>query len=547
MVEALLREAGADASTPPSAATWRAFLAAVRRRAIEPRAPRDAAAAGWSAGHHVLFAYNPVPMWMFDARTFQIIEVNDAMCRAYGYPRDELLGMTAAELKVPDEVPAMQLLMHDAPLGELRLLGLRTHRRKDGSHLVVEIHAHTIELEGRRVCIAAGVDKTEARMLEEQLRQAQKMEAVGQLAGGIAHDFNNILAVISTNAELARENLEPDHPVLGDIDEIATAAARAATLTRQLLAFSRKSKLQPRPLSLNAVVGQVQQMLARLVGEHIEIAIVLAPQLGTIDADPGQIEQLIMNLVVNARDAMPAGGKLVIETYNRLVDPSRAQMLDIVAGNFVALAVRDTGCGMSPQVRAHIFEPFFTTKSVDKGTGLGLATVFGIVKQSQGGIHVDSAPGAGTRFEILWPQAKGVAAAEDLEVRTSDPVGAGRTVLIVEDDDQLRQVLRRYLTRWGFDLLEAGNGPAALELARAHPHAIDLVLTDYVMPLMDGRTLAHELLAARPALAVIFMSGYTEHPALDRATFGAHDHFLQKPFTVRSLAAALALALPALA
>jgi two-component system cell cycle sensor histidine kinase/response regulator CckA len=368
------------------------------------------------------------------------------------------------------------------------------------------------------------------------------MEVVGQLAGGIAHDFNNILAVITANTDLALDTLGRTHPVAEDLTEIDAAAARAAGLTRQLLAFSRKERREVKQLALNGIVTNVEKMLSRIVGEDIVISALLASQLGTIEGDAGQIEQILMNLLVNARDAMPRGGKVVIETANVEIDDANAAVLGVGAGRYVCLSVTDTGCGMDDAVRAHIFEPFFTTKEVGKGTGLGLATVFGIVKQGGGAIAVESQVGRGTTFRIYFPRLQTEAEPVPVQPQFVAPKGAG-TVLLVEDDAQLRLVLRRYLSKWGFTLLEAPSGTAALELARSYKGAIDLLLTDLVMPELDGRSLSRRVIELRPSTRVIFMSGYTEHPALHDAELGPADFFMQKPFSAQVLSETLRRAL----
>jgi two-component system, cell cycle sensor histidine kinase and response regulator CckA len=340
--------------------------------------------------------------------------------------------------------------------------------------------------------------------------------------------------VILSNASLAKEVLDPDHPIHADLDEIEKAAKRAAALTGQLLAFSRKQASKPKPVALNAVVTSVEKMLSRIVGEDIAMSAALAPALGTIDADPGQIEQLLVNLVVNARDAMPEGGRLTIETANVEIDDVHAVQLEVTPGRYVTIAVTDTGCGMDESVRARMFEPFFTTKEVGRGTGLGLAMVFGIVKQSKGGIAVTSEPGRGTTFRVYFPRTDRADTSAEMPRLFEAPRGS-ETVLVVEDDEQVRSVLRRYLTSWGYTLLEAPNGRIALEVARAHAGAIDLLLTDLVMPEMDGRSLSARLLADHPNTRVVLMSGYTEHAALHGTKIGPDEHFVQKPFTAQML------------
>lgn len=347
--------------------------------------------------------------------------------------------------------------------------------------------------------------------------------------------------MILANAEYMLDELGEGHPLAQEITQIMDAGDRAAGLTRQLLTFSRKQKRQPRPLALNVIVSRILAMLTRIVGEDVAMSAMIAADLGTIEADPGEVEQVLMNLVVNARDAMPGGGRLLLETSNVIVDESYGQEIGVAPGRYVVLAVTDTGCGMTESVRTRIFEPFFTTKDVDKGTGLGLSTVFGIVKQCQGGITVYSELNHGTTFKIYLPRVDAVAT-KATETRFVPVRGSG-TVLVVEDDSQLRQILRRYLTSWGYSLLEAANGATALELVRTHVGPIDVLLTDLVMPGMDGRSLSRHVLAEKPTAKVVFMSGYTEHAALRNAALGPGDLFVQKPFSAQALSEILQHAL----
>jgi hypothetical protein len=493
--------------------------------------------------HRMLFDDNPLPMWVTDDESLEFVDVNLAMIETYGYSREEFLSMRAMDLKLPDDIPEMLRGIRDARDASHHL-GLRRHRCKNGAILDVDVTIHALLIDGRRCVLGIALDVTRSKRIEEELRQAQKMEAVGRLAGGIAHDFNNILGVILGNTETVLDSTDEDHPAANEIAEIKDAAERAAGLTRQLLTFSRKQKRQVKPIALNSVVTGIEAMLARIVGEDIAMSATIAPDLGTVEADPSEVEQVLMNLVVNARDAMPRGGRLSIETANTMLDASLATEVGVQAGRYVVLSVSDTGCGMSAEVRARIFEPFFTTKDVDKGTGLGLATVFGIVKESGGGISVCSEPSRGTIFRIYWPRVD-IAASVDASTRFVPKLESG-TVLLVEDDSQLRRVLRRYLTRWGFTLLEAPSGVAAIELVRDHVGPIDLLLTDLVMPGgVDGRQLSRHVVATRPAAKVVFMSGYTEHAAIKSAALGADDYFVQKPFSARALSETLHRALGA--
>ncbi len=380
-------------------------------------------------------------------------------------------------------------------------------------------------------------DITERRALEQQLRQAQKMEAIGRLAGGIAHDFNNLLMVISGYSEFLLERLGPDLSLRGPAQEIANAAQRATSLTRQLLAFSRKQMLAPKVLDLNEVVTENLKMLTRMIGEDIDLVMVPTPTIGAVRADPGQIDQVIMNLAVNARDAMPEGGKLTIETANVSLDETFARThAPLEAGEYVMLAIADTGLGMDSETQSRIFEPFFTTKGA-KGTGLGLSTVYGIVKQSGGYIFVDSQPQRGTTFRTYFPRVDGKdeAAAAQESLGLPRPDRGQETILLVEDETNLRRLARQYLETQGYKILEAEDGAAALQIVEGHKGPIDLLLTDVVMPGMNGRELALHITAERSAIRVLYMSGYTENAIGHNGTLDAGINLLQKPFSLPAL------------
>ncbi|MFO0726631.1 MAG: ATP-binding protein [Myxococcota bacterium] len=371
--------------------------------------------------------------------------------------------------------------------------------------------------------------------LEYQLRQAQKLEAVGRLAGGIAHDFNNLLSVVLTVSALLidDERLAPE--LRPEIEEIERAGDRAATLTRQLLAFSRQQVLEPRVLQLNALIGDLHKMLSRILGEHIQIRQRLAPDLGKILADPSQLEQVVMNLIVNARDAMPRGGTLTIETANVDIDEAYAEShIEVRPGRYIQLTVSDTGMGMTPEVMEKIFDPFFTTKKKGEGTGLGLATVFGIVKQSGGHIWAYSEVGHGTTFKIYMPRTDAPATASTAP--GTYKAQGNETILLVEDDPSVRAAAKRILVRSGYQVLEAANPARALEVFKEHQATVDLVLTDVIMPGMSGRQLWDLLVEIKPGTKVLFMSGYTENTALDDDEAPlAGFNFIQKPLTPRAL------------
>ncbi len=379
-------------------------------------------------------------------------------------------------------------------------------------------------------------DVTQQRETEEQLRASQKMDAIGRLAGGVAHDFNNLLTVINGYARFVTDELPADSALRADIVEIERAGERAATLTRQLLAFGRRQVLQPVQLSVNRIVRDMEPMLRRLIGEDIELQSQLADGLGTVEADPGQLEQVVMNITVNARDAMPRGGKLTIETKNVELDEAYAvSHVECSPGRYVQLAISDNGCGMDDVTRERIFEPFFTTKDKDKGTGLGMSTVYGIVKQSGGNIWVHSEPDVGTTFKIYLPRQAGPAAPARRS-RVTSLTGGGETVLLVEDEQTVRDVTRRGLEGSGYRVLVAGCGKEALEIAERSAERIHLLLTDVVMPGINGKELAERLTAAYPRLRVLFMSGYSDEAVLHHGVLAREAHFITKPFSFEDLA-----------
>ena len=383
--------------------------------------------------------------------------------------------------------------------------------------------------------VGISLDVTERRLLEEQYQQAQKMEAVGQLAAGVAHDFNNLLTAILGYCELLLADLDPNDPRQPDIAEIEKAGARAAGLTRQLLAFSRKQIIEPTLLDLNAIVDDMRAMLGRLIGEDVKVVLALGPELACVKADRGQVEQIVMNLAVNARDAMPRGGTLTIETATVDVDePNEKTRLSVTPGPYVVLTVTDTGTGIAPEVRARLFEPFFTTKEPGTGTGLGLATVLGIVKQSGGSVHVDSEVGRGTSFKVYFPQADDGAIVVEAPPRVSRTRAGAPTVLVVEDEEGLRHVARRLLQRQGYTVLVAANADEALRLFEQRG-SIDVLLTDVVMPGASGLELTRQLVERQPGLKVIYMSGYTEKAIGRHGVLNPGIAFLHKPFTSETL------------
>jgi PAS domain S-box-containing protein len=413
-------------------------------------------------------------------------------------------------------------------------------KRKDSITTVVRISGRSVTNggDGGLVFELFAEDVTERRVLEQQLRQSQKMEAIGRLAGGIAHDFNNLLMVISGYSEFLLERLGAEPHLRGPAQEIAGAAERASSLTRQLLAFSRKQMLAPRIVNLNDVATENIKMLTRMIGEDIDLVMVPGPNLWSVRADAGQIDQVIMNLAVNARDAMASGGKLTIETSNVTLDEDYARFhAPLPAGDYVMVAISDTGEGMDNETQSHIFEPFFTTKGT-KGTGLGLSTVYGIIKQSGGYIWVHSELGRGTTFKIYLPRvaSTGQSAAQvpaPVEYRKVEP--GTETILLVEDEANLRYLARQYLEKQGYKVIEAADGAVAMQIAVAHDKMIHLLLTDVIMPGMNGRELAQRICEIRPNVKVLYMSGYTENVIGHNGMLDAGVRLLQKPFTLRDL------------
>jgi nitrogen-specific signal transduction histidine kinase len=373
-------------------------------------------------------------------------------------------------------------------------------------------------------------DVTERIHLEEQLRNAQQLEAIGRLAGGVAHDFNNILSIIMGHGELLLAATGGDDRARNGLEQIRRAADRAASLTQQLLAFSRKQVLQPKVLDLNEAVADVQKMLSRVIGEDIELVASLHPSLVPVKADPGQVEQVLMNLAVNARDAMPHGGKLTMETSNVEVDAAEARDLELASGRYVMLKVIDSGHGMDGGTLSHVFEPFFTTKPMGKGTGLGLATVYGIVKQSGGSIQVVSEVGRGTAFRIYLPVTDGVTGKRREPIAGERVAGGTETILLAEDEPDLRELARIFLEGYGYKVLEAASAEQAIEVAKVFPGAIDLLLTDVIMPGMSGRQLAENLLSKSPKTKIVYMTGYTDDMVVQHKVLEPGVKLLQKPF-----------------
>jgi PAS domain S-box-containing protein len=506
-------------------------------RAARRRAERDLQER--EASFRLLFESNPHPMWVFDRETLRFLEVNLAAVGHYGYARDEFLAMRITDIRPPDEVGrAVAAVRGDMTAGVQRHTGTWRHQLKDGRLIDVDVVAHDIEFGGRSGRLVVSHDVTERTRLEAQLLQSQKLEAVGQLAAGVAHDFNNLLNVITGYSELLLRTLPADGPGHERTEQILRAAERGASLTRQLLAFSRRQVLEPTVLDLNATLEEVKSMLTRLIGEDIKIVTSLDPALGPVWADPGQMEQVLVNLAVNARDAMPQGGALVLETANVDLDEDYARTHPgASAGQHVRLAVSDTGHGMDAATAAHVFEPFFTTKPRGKGTGLGLATVHGIVKQSGGHVDLYSEPGHGTTFKIYLPRVQDAVASRAEPGPRVESRGGAETIVLVEDEDGLRALIREVLEESGYRVIDAGNPEAGLAAARSATGGVDLLMTDVILPQMRGHELAAKVREARPGVRVLFMSGYTDEAVGQHAVLEPGAHFLQKPFSLAALLA----------
>lgn len=479
----------------------------------------------------------PDAIVMVDAQGI-ITLVNQQTETLLGYQRSELLGkpveMLMAEKQRLAHVESRKQYLHDLtirPMG--KSLDLVAYR-KDGRVVPVAIRLSPFETPEGTFIIASLRDITERKHLEEQLRQANKMEAIGHLAGGVAHDFNNLLGVIIGFGEIALMKLDPQSPIYGYVSDMRKAGEKAAGLTRQLLAFSRKQTLEPKVLNLKTAVSDLEKMLRRLLREDIDILLKLEPSTGCVKADPSQIEQVIVNLVVNARDAMPHGGTLIITTDNVLLDAAFVSTApDVVPGRYVRLAIRDTGIGMTEEIKARIFEPFFTTKPVGEGTGLGLATCYGVIKQSGGHIAVETAVGMGTTFHIYLPNVAD-AVTEDPSV---ERLALGQeTILLVEDDENVREMTELMLIELGYQVLTAANGEEGLRIANKHGGGIHLLLTDVIMPKLSGAKLAADLRLQYPQLKVLFISGYSTDAITHDGVLVEGAALLQKPFSSFTLA-----------
>jgi PAS domain S-box-containing protein len=512
---------------------------AALRQEIEDRKRAEESLRQSEALFRSAFEDTNVAMVLTDA-SHRFVRVNGAFSRLFGYSPAELLSLSMADVTHPDDLA--ESLARRKPLEK----GVQSSFQMEKRYLHSDGHVFwglasvsaVRDVRGRVVQYVGQVqDITERRKLQEQSLQSQKMEAVGRLAGGVAHDFNNLLTIITGYGELLLGRLPTGDPAREMIGEVTQAGVRATALTRQLLAFSRQSVLAPQVLDLNTVVSDLEKMLRRIIGEDILLATSLQSNLGHIRADSGQIEQVLLNLAVNARDAMPTGGKLTIETRNvRLGEDHARTHADIRPGRYVLLAVSDTGQGMTEGVKARIFEPFFTTKEKGQGTGLGLATVYGIVKQSEGSIDVYSEVGLGTSFKVYLPRVKEAVTTGSSHQGLRPAPRGHEAVLLVEDEDAVRALARIVLTNSGYTVMEASNGREALRLAQEHTERIDLLVSDVVMPELGGRELAERLVLQHPEMKVLFLSGYTDDAVVRHGILQEKVNFLQKPFSTAVLA-----------
>jgi len=478
----------------------------------------------------ILFQEHPQPMWLLDSDG-RYLGVNAAACKLYGYSPDEFASMTVGDLESAGDAGRFLAELQVPPAaaaGEWR------HHTKDGRWLEVEIALHAIQLGGQNATLAVLMDITGRRQLEDQLRQAQKMEALGLLTGGVAHDFNNLLTIITGYSQLVLAKIAESDPNRHSLEQIVKAAERAGELTRRLLLFSRRRVPQAKVMDLNQVVASLNTMMQRLLGEEIELHLNLAADLGSVHADASRIEQVLLNLAANSRDAMPHGGILTIQTSNVLVGDAGGA---VKPGAYVVLTVTDTGAGMDAATRAQVFQPFFTTKGAGSGTGLGLYTVAGIVRQSGGKVELTSTPGAGTTFRIYLPRVDFAPAVVKANAPKRAAARGAETILLVEDDDMVRALVRETMESSGYHVLEAPDPLQARAIAGSSPNAIQLLITDVIMPKASGPELAKELLAIYPGLKVLYMSGHTERAISLRGIRRREVAFLPKPFTPAELAA----------
>ena len=510
------------------------LLAEIAERKLTEQALRES-----EANYRAIFEAANDAILVQDVDTFQILDANSKVCEIFGYTPDELRNLTLNHLSADDDTYSQKYpsqLLEKAAAGDPQLFEWFS-RDKAGRSLWLEVNLKGAVIGGNNRLLAVVRDITERKQLEERLREAQKMEAVGRLAGGVAHDFNNMLTAILGQANVLRQQLSRDPTQQRRVEKIVEGAQRATDLTRQLLAFSRKQLLDVKVLDLNDIIRDTEETLRGILGETIQVIVLLDPAIPKVKADRTQIGHIMLNLAVNARDAMPKGGELIIETLTVSVDSKSARMMaDMQAGEYVMLAVSDTGIGMPPETASRIFEPFFTTKRDGQGAGLGLAMVYGIMKQHHGHVTVRSLPGMGSTFKMYWPA---FVEGEDTVQQFIEPITNYRgreTVLLVEDESLVRELTREILEMFGYKILEASGPNSAIRVSESHQGTIHLLLTDVVMPEMDGYSLYERLLGSRTDMKALFMSGYTEYAIVHHGVLKPGVHFLQKPFSAEAVA-----------
>jgi PAS domain S-box-containing protein len=513
---------------------------------IEQREKVEAELRSWHEDFQFLFQRNPLPMWLYSPETLHFLQVNEAALERYGYTRSEFLAMTVPGLLATDQLDRMEEVVEQAHEKDFLKSHNWKHRDKQGKVIEVDVFSRSLRTDGIGSQLVVAVDVTERNAAEAQLRQAQKMEAIGQLTGGVAHDFNNLLTIILGNLELIAEACLNKPEVRAMADDALAAVHRGADLTQRLLAFSRQQPLEPRVVDIPHLINDLAGLMRRSLGESIRVEVALSPELWKTRVDPSLLENALLNLAVNARDAMPEGGRLTFEAQNTVLDADYAEEnAEVMAGEYVQIAVSDSGTGITPEVMEHILEPFFTTKAVGKGTGLGLSMVYGFIKQSGGHIQVYSEVGYGTTVKLYLPRTVGASVAEEhLSLSGSLPRALrGETILLVEDDATIRKLVARLLGTLGYKVLEAGDGATALEVLRtASP--LDLLFTDIVLPNgLSGATLAAEAQARYPGLKVLYMSGYTRNALRHNQASDDSGYLLSKPFRKEELARSLHRAL----
>ena len=516
------------------------FLAVIKD--ITARKKHEKAIKDSEERYRLLFEINPHPMWIYDLNTLEFLEVNHSAIIHYGYSREEFLLMTIKDIRPPEDISRLMENINHVSDG-LDIAGVWRHCKKNGDIIFVEITSHVINWEGRKAEMVLSYDVTERKRAEEekeklqaQLIQAQKMESIGRLAGGVAHDFNNMLGIISGYSELIMMDLEPSNLIYSQLQHILDTTQKAADLTRQLLAFARKQPVKPKILNLNETISGMIKMLRRLIGEDIELIWIPDNNLWTVKIDPVQIDQILANLVINSRDAISGTGSITLETGNTTFDEAYTSChVEFLPGEYVLLAVSDTGTGMTKEVIENLFEPFFTTKELGKGTGLGLCTVYGIVKQNNGFINVYSEPEKGTTIKIYLPRFKSETLSDISDKITDAPRHGTETILIAEDEEEYLGFCKILLKKLGYTVLTAKSPKEAIKVIQNYREKVHLLITDVVMPDMNGRELLEQIKTIKPDIKCLYMSGYTANIITHRGVLDEGINFIQKPFSIKTI------------